>query len=124
PVAEPVEQSHSRRRWRQQRHVDPLFIEETEEACDVLQADRPMVAEREGAAIELGAAVDEGCKSRIDQVAAEIVIVEDFSGLALLDRLYRGGRSDATIRCQRAGGGERDRDCCQDSGEDAGGERG
>ena len=77
PSGKAVEESD---RWRlrgEKGGADPIFVEEAQEIEEIGEPDRAMMAKDEVGSVELGPPVDEWRHAGKDEIAAEIIVVED-----------------------------------------------
>src|SRR5262249_15251569 len=86
PFAHAVEQAYGGRRRIEQGRGDAVLVEQVYEVADVPQGDGAIMPNHECLAVELiGAPVDERLDPRVDEVAAEVIIVENGTGVARLE---------------------------------------
>src|SRR4051794_38179097 len=81
PIGQAVEQCDSRTLWCEQRRADFVFLEKPEKVGQILERHCTVVPRNEGSAIELGASIDERWDARADHVAAEAIVVENWTCL-------------------------------------------
>jgi hypothetical protein len=74
----------------QQRRLNVILVEEMEQIIRRRQA--IVVIDDKFLAVKLGAAVNERRNAARDQIAAEVVIIQDAPGLELVDRRRRASR--------------------------------